>query len=155
MKTLFSCHPNSESTSEESQKSQAIPTNLIREDWQLILDQQASRADLMQAVEKCRELVMATEECSYERKWIVRHLVELRFRLRELDDVLEDPKDEGTGARIILGHHFVPRQLKDAVTTPTRVRVLCDHCTGVIWSVVQASFFCADCDFCKYLATNL
>jgi len=147
----FQCLLNHQSSdsSEGSQKSQAIPISLIRKDWQLILDQDATRDDLKTAIDKCKELVMATEKCSYERNWIVRHLCELRFRLRELEDVLEDPKNEGTGAKVILGHHFIPRQLKD-VATPTRVRVLCDHCTGIIWSVVQASFICADCNYCVH-----
>lgn len=146
--TCILSQPSTES-SDSSQKSQAIPTNLIKEDWQLILDQDASRDDLKNAIEKCKTLVLNTEECSYERKWIVRHLVELRFRLRELDDVLEDPNDSNTGGKVILGHHFIPRQLKDSAS-PTKVRILCDHCTGIIWSVVQASFICADCSYCVH-----
>lgn len=151
LKSGISCilSPPGTESSESSQKSQAIPTSLIKEDWQLILDQDASRDDLNNAIEKCKTLVLSTEECSYERKWIVRHLVELRFRLRELDDILDDPNDSNIGGKVILGHHFIPRQLKDS-TSPTKVRILCDHCTGIIWSVVQASFICADCNYCVH-----
>lgn len=69
-----------------SDKSHAIPTSLIKEQWQLVLDQDASMDDLTNAIEKCKELVLNTDECSDERKWLVRHLVELRFRSREMED---------------------------------------------------------------------
>lgn len=65
---------------------ESIPNTLIKEQCQLILDQNASVDDLTNAIEKCKELVLSTDECSTERKWLVRHLVELRFRLREIDD---------------------------------------------------------------------
>lgn len=71
---------------DSSDKSHAIPNSLIKEQWQLVLDQDASIDDLTNAIEKCKELVLNTDECSAERKWLVRHLVELRFRLREMED---------------------------------------------------------------------
>lgn len=71
---------------DSSDKSHAIPNSLIKEQWQLVLDQDASIDDLTNAIEKCKELVLNTDECSTERKWLVRHLVELRFRLREMED---------------------------------------------------------------------
>lgn len=40
--------------------------------------------------------------------------------------------------KVILGHHFVPGTLKPA----TSVRQFCDYCSGIIWSVVQASYVC-------------
>lgn len=33
---------------------------------------------------------MNADECTYERKWLVRHLVELRFRLIEVKDFMEN-----------------------------------------------------------------
>ena len=32
----------------------------------------------------------------------------------------------------------------------SKVKQYCDHCTGVIWSVVQASYICADCGYCVH-----
>lgn len=74
----------------------------------------------------------------------MRHLVELRFRQNELKDMLDDPNTKSNDAttKVILGHHFA-RNLKH---TPTS-RQFCDHCSGVIWSVVQASYICTDCSF--------
>lgn len=73
-----------------SEKSHAIPSSLIKEQWQLILDQDASVDELTNAIERCKELVLSTDECTNERKWLVRHLVELRFRLREMEDAIND-----------------------------------------------------------------
>ncbi|XP_063698978.1 differentially expressed in FDCP 8 homolog [Culicoides brevitarsis] len=136
----------SSDSSQDSQKSQAIPTALIKEDWQLILNQDASIEELRSAVEKCKELVLKTEECSYERTWIVRHLCELRLRLQELVEIENDPNETSESARVVLGHHFIPRHLKDNVLGSTKVKY-CDFCTGIIWNVIQASFFCVDCQY--------
>lgn len=97
--------------------------------------QNASVDDLNNAIERCKELVIVSDECSAERRWLVRHLVELRFRLNELRDVIDDPRSAGPKAMVILGHHFV-------VGTATAGRHHCDHCSGIIWSVVQASYAC-------------
>lgn len=47
-----------------------------------------------------------------------------------------------TSVMVILGHHFVPGRVINA-NTVAKVRQYCDHCSGVIWSVVQASFVCS------------
>lgn len=105
--------------------------------------QDASIDALDNAIDRCKELVIVTDECSAERNWLVRHLVELRFRLNELQDVADDPQTDSTQAMVILGHHFV---VGTAATT-SMVRSRCDHCTGIIWSVVQASYVCSDCQY--------
>lgn len=48
--------------------------------------------------------------------------------------------------QVILGHHFVDYQAKSIPTT----KLHCDNCTGIIWSVVQASYICIDCNFCVH-----
>lgn len=131
---------------DESEKAQAIPSSLIKEQWQLILESDASISDLNYAIEKCKELVINSDELSVERKWLVRHLVELRFRLRELQDIVEDPKSNGPNYKVILGHHFIDRLVKNLPTS----KQYCDHCSGIIWNVVQASFICSDCSFCVH-----
>ncbi|XP_031640638.1 differentially expressed in FDCP 8 homolog isoform X2 [Contarinia nasturtii] len=130
---------------DSSDKSHAIPNSLIKEQWQLVLEEDASIDDLTNAIEKCKELVLKTDECSTERKWLVRHLVELRFRLREMEDANVDDAKIGASYRIILGHHFVDHHNQKPSQTTTRPH--CDHCTGIIWSVVQASYICIDCNF--------
>lgn len=152
-----------------SERSHAIPSSLIREQWQLILDQDASIEELTNAIERCKELVLNTDECTNERKWVVRHLVELRFRLREMEDATNDSTklcgseykvkplriwtcipwfspSPACHQQVILGHHFVDYQAKSIPTTKQH----CDNCTGIIWSVVQASYICVDCNFCVH-----
>lgn len=134
----------SSSGEDGSEKSQAIPNALIKEEWQLILGQEASIAELKSAIERCKALVLESDECTMERKWLVRHLVELRFRLKELEDSIEDPSIiETLPVKVILGHHFVTRSVRSLPT----VRTYCDHCTGIIWSVVQSSYSCTDCGY--------
>lgn len=89
------------STSDEySEISQAIPSTLIKEQWQVILGQDASSENLLNAIERCKELVVKTDELSSERKWLVRHLVELRFRLSEIEDMVNDPCKTGSNIRV-------------------------------------------------------
>lgn len=85
---------------DSSDKSHAIPNSLIKEQWQLVLDQDATIDELTTAIDKCKELVLKTDECSTERKWLVRHLVELRFRLREMEDANTDHYKSGASYRV-------------------------------------------------------
>lgn len=57
--------------------------------------------DLENAIDRCKDLVTHTEEFSIERKWLVRHLVELRFRLNEIVECLEDPKYKPSNTMVI------------------------------------------------------
>lgn len=90
-----------------SDKSHAIPNNLIKEQWQLILDQDATADELNNAIERCKELVLNTDENTNERKWLVRHLVELRFRLREMEDAAIDQNKNGSSYKVIEFKCFV------------------------------------------------
>lgn len=117
-------------------RSHAIPFGLIREQWQLVLDWDASIAEMEDAIRKCKELVLRCDDISEEKKWLVRHLIELRYRLRELQDVDNDPDAIPPETKVILGHHFVANRKKP------KYKVHCDHCSGIIWNVVQASYIC-------------
>ncbi|XP_055382631.1 differentially expressed in FDCP 8 homolog isoform X2 [Condylostylus longicornis] len=141
----YSSTPTATSSTEEnsSEKSQAIPATLIKEQWQLVLGHEASLNELEIAIEKCKVLVMETEECTEERKWLVRHLVELRFHYKELLEASNDSKIVYPEKKVLLGHHFTVRQSRGL----PQGRQYCDHCTGIVWSVVQSSYICSDCGF--------
>ncbi|XP_062699280.1 differentially expressed in FDCP 8 homolog [Aedes albopictus] len=134
-------------SSDESslERSHAIPYALIKEQWQLVLDQEETVTipQMESAIQKCKDLVLQTTEDSIERKWLVRHLIELRHRLRELQDVDSDPDAEPPDTRVILGHHFV----KCGGNSSAKRKLHCDHCAGIIWNVMQPSYVCADCSF--------
>lgn len=141
-----------------STKSQAMPSSFINEDWQIILSSDASKSDLEDAISRCKELVLASKECSEERKWLVRQLVEMRLALRELTSSMEDPLEkEKVSAKVVLGHHFKlrPRGNSFQIPIPSCVPLLplnnhkfyCEQCTGVIWTVLQESFECSDCGY--------
>lgn len=124
------------------ERSQAIPYALIKEQWQLVLDQEATIPEIETAILKCKDMVQQCTDNSDERKWLVRHLIELRHRLRELQDVDSDPDAVLPETKVILGHHFVTHK-----NSPPKYKLHCDHCSGIIWNVVQASYICTDCSF--------
>lgn len=93
--------------------------------------------DLSRAVEQCKEMVLESSECSEERKWLVRRLIELRLRLQEAREAAEDAQDCHQEVRVVRGHHFT-LQSQPAPTTKHH----CDRCCGVIWSVVHSWYQC-------------
>lgn len=129
-------------------RSHAIPFGLIREQWQLVLDWDASIPEMEDAIGKCKDLVLRCEDNSEEKKWLVRHLIELRYRLRELQDVDSDPDALPPETKVILGHHFVANR------NNPKYKVHCDHCSGIIWNVVQASYICTGKSSSNVLADN-
>lgn len=118
------------------ERSHAIPYALIKEQWQLVLDQEVTVPEMETAIVKCKDMVLQCTNTSEERKWLVRHLIELRHRLRELQDVDSDPDAMAPETKVILGHHFVTHK------NSPKYKVHCDHCSGIIWNVVQASYIC-------------
>lgn len=117
-------------------QSHAIPFALIKEQWQLVLDKECTIPEMENAIVKCKDLVLACNDDTDDRKWLVRHLIELRYRLRELQDVENDPDALPSGIKVILGHHFISRK------NCPKYKVYCDHCSGIIWNVVHASYIC-------------
>jgi hypothetical protein len=111
---------------------------ILPESTNVFFLKEASSEELKNAIDRCKELVLSAEELSIERKWLVHHLVELKFRLSEIQDV-QDESQSATTFRVVLGHHFVAGRISNLPRTKT----YCDHCCGIIWSVVQASFVCA------------
>ncbi|KAM7357472.1 differentially expressed in FDCP 8 homolog isoform 2-T2 [Cochliomyia hominivorax] len=131
-----------------SEKSLPIPASLVKEQWRLIFTSDASEQDLLEAINHCKDLVLITEENSEERRWLVRHLVDLRYSLEELLEAKNDKLEVGPSVKTVVGHHFIARQkgVGKGLPLPT-ARHYCDHCTGIIWSVVQASYQCTDCRY--------
>lgn len=128
-----------------------LPTNLASEELVLALNREATEEELAKAISRCKELILENTQCSIERKWLVRHLIELRLRLQECKEAMADPqhprnKSSGVSNRTIKGHHLKLQPLLRSTT-----HTYCDHCTGTIWSVVQAWYECQDCGYtCHY-----
>ncbi|KAI8041662.1 hypothetical protein M5D96_005927 [Drosophila gunungcola] len=132
-----------------------IPASLVREQWRLIFTSDASIQDLQAAIAHCRDLVLLSDELSDERRWLVRHLVDLRYSLQELEEAQEQQSLAPdmvvmNAIRAVVGHHFVPHHPHHGKRSRLQAaarRNYCDHCTSIIWSVVQASYVCSDCGF--------
>lgn len=91
--------------------------------------------DLQEMISKCKQMVLESAECSEERKWLVRRLIELRLRAQE---IRETSNDKILETCVVLGHHFVPQ--KYYVTTYNSV--YCDHCSCGIWTILQSWYMC-------------
>lgn len=136
------CTTPSSSTSDGVSTDESYDINFIPKsisNKQLKIENNATKEELELAISQSKELILNSAQCSEERKWLVRYLVELRLRI-------EDIKDDDTPRLgiTIKGHHF-----KQQVTT--NKKQYCDHCSGVIWSIVQTSYICMDCSFvCHY-----
>lgn len=136
--------PSSSSTSgcvsaDESYDANYIPKNISNKKFKI--HNSVTREELEKAIDQCKELVLNSPQCSDERKWLVRYLVELRLRL-------EDLKENNGQNRVcvsIKGHHF------EQQINPGNRKQYCDHCSGVIWSIVQSSYICKSCGYlCHY-----
>lgn len=97
--------------------------------------------ELTEAVNQCKILVLDTAECSEERKWLVRRLIELRYKLvqaKEAEDEAGKGVQSNSETKVILGHHLALRY-EPASTT----KQYCDRCCGAIWSVLQSWYQCS------------
>ncbi|XP_015833342.1 differentially expressed in FDCP 8 homolog isoform X2 [Tribolium castaneum] len=137
-------------SNDEGSDDRLLPSSLAAEELQLALNKEATEEELLKAITRCKDLVLESNQCSLERKWLVRHLIELRLRLQECREAMEDPlhprnKSSGVSRRTVRGHHL---NLQPLLSTSTKY---CDHCTGTIWSLVQAWYECEDCGYaCHY-----
>lgn len=128
-------------SADESYETTLIPKSLLEKNLKVL--ETASVAEVQEAIARCKELIWNCPQCSEERKWIVRYLVELRFRLEELKDENLSPVRLGISLK---GHHF-----KHQIVGVSNRKQYCDHCSGVIWSIVQSSYQCTDCGYlCHY-----
>lgn len=102
-----------------------------------------SKAELANVIEKIKELLTETEEMSQQRKWLIRKLIDVRFRFAHIDALREVVKtDEDT---TISGHNF---KLLKKVSSK---RMFCDLCTNPIIWIFQQSFACADCFYVAHV----
>ena len=126
---------------DSSDSKGAIPFSLKSVETVLSLSKAICEEDLKEMVQKCKQMVLESAECSEERKWLVRRLIELRLRVQELRETSEENLLE---TQVILEHHLVPQKYYITTTVP----VYCDHCSGAIWTMLQSWYMCSDCKFC-------
>ncbi|XP_018315476.1 differentially expressed in FDCP 8 homolog isoform X4 [Mycetomoellerius zeteki] len=143
----FSDYMTGEADDSSDSKS-TIPFSLKSVETMLSLSKDVSQEDLQEMVRKCKLMVLESAECSDERKWLVRRLIELRLRVQELRETSDENLFE---TRVILGHHFVPQKYYITTSSP----VYCDHCSGAIWTMLQSWYMCNDCKFsCHWKCLN-
>lgn len=126
-------------SADDSYDSNFIPKSISNK--KLKIHSEATKEDIEKAIIQSKELILSSPQCSEERKWLVRYLVELRLRLEDLKDENGQPRSNVA----IKGHHFKQQ------TNIANRKQYCDHCSGVIWSIMQGSYICSDCGYiCHY-----
>ncbi|XP_016914886.1 differentially expressed in FDCP 8 homolog isoform X2 [Apis cerana] len=126
---------------DSSESKAVIPFSLKSVETVLSLSKATSEEYLKDMIEKCKQMVLESAECSDERKWLVRRLIELRLRVQEFRELSEANLLE---TQVILGHHLIPQKYYITTSGP----VYCDHCSGTIWTMLQSWYMCNDCKFC-------
>ncbi|GLG98815.1 hypothetical protein R5R35_002504 [Gryllus longicercus] len=134
---------------DDTSDGKSVPASIVTAENYLTISEESqalcSVEDLTKAVEQCKEMVLDSAECSEERKWLVRRLIELRLRLQEAREATEQENGSPTQhseLKVVLGHHFA-LQNQPAATAKHH----CDRCSGVIWSVVHSWYQCSDCRY--------
>ncbi|OAD60509.1 Differentially expressed in FDCP 8 like protein [Eufriesea mexicana] len=126
---------------DSSESKVVIPFSLKSVENTLSLSKDTSEEYLKDMIDECKLMVLESAECSDERKWLVRRLIELRLRVQELR---ETSKENLLETPVILGHHLVPQKYYITTSGPA----YCDHCSGAIWTMLQSWYMCSDCKFC-------
>lgn len=139
--------PDMNSGDDLSDSSTNIPSSLINAENYITVKEGCQSAftseELAIAVEKCKKLVLETEECTGERKWLVRRLIELRHRLEQAKECEESKKVvEREESFVKLGHHFEMEYLPTSTA-----KKYCDGCCRTIWNVIQSYYQCTDCQY--------
>ncbi|EZA58245.1 differentially expressed in FDCP 8 homolog isoform X2 [Ooceraea biroi] len=118
-----------------------IPQSLKSVEIMLSMSQETTEVELQDMVNRCKTMVLESAECSDERKWLVRRLIELRLRVQQMREASDQKLLE---TQLIMGHHFVPQKYYIIKTGS----VYCDQCSGTIWTMLQSWYKCNDCKFC-------
>lgn len=96
-----------------------------------------SKYELTDIIEKFKEMITETEEMSPQRRWMIRRLIDLRFRLAHINALRDDVKSDEE--MTISGHNF------KSVKQVSSKRIFCDFCTNPIFWIFQRCFSCTDC----------
>ncbi|XP_014226089.1 differentially expressed in FDCP 8 homolog isoform X1 [Trichogramma pretiosum] len=133
--------PSSSTNGDDSSESRTVvPLTLRSIENSLQIPKTIDQHEIQELIEKCKEMVLESAECSEERKWLVRRLIELRLRVQELR---ETSIEKAVETCVVLGHHFKPQKLYITTSSP----VYCDHCSAGIWTMLQSWYMCNDCGY--------
>lgn len=139
--------PDMTSGDDLSDSSTNVPASIVNATNYITVKEGCQSAftaeELNIAINQCKKLVLESEECSEERKWFVRRLIELRHRLQQAKESEEIKTIQVFEESFVkLGHHFKFEYLPTSAT-----KKYCDRCCGTIWNVVQSYYQCTDCQY--------
>lgn len=120
-------------------RSDSIMSSDVDDDLKSIFKDydQLSGLELSQVIDKCKSLIFESEVTSSQHKWLVRKLVELRYRHVQL----KSDKEYENGKEVAVSSHI----FKSNKQLPSK-RIFCDLCTNCIW-IFQQCYTCINCSF--------
>lgn len=95
-------------------------------------------SEIQDAIEKCKESILALKELSEEKRLLVQKLVKLRLRLQEVQEleIYMDPKK----MKVVQSHKFLCQSVTQLKFHTSQI--YCETCCGLIWIPVQSCFAC-------------
>ena len=95
--------------------------------------------DLEAAIVKCKEDIMSLEETSEKKRLLVQHLVKLRLKLQDVQEleIYSNPKN----VTIVQSHKFVSQSITKLKFNTSQL--YCETCMGLIWIPIQSWFCCS------------
>ncbi|CAH0384202.1 unnamed protein product [Bemisia tabaci] len=104
-----------------------------------------SITELTEVISSCQESILKSEECSEERRWLVRRLIELRYRLAVAKETLnQENQSPISETRVLRGHHF---SLQKRSVATAKAMKFCERCCRAIWTVLVSWYECLDCGY--------
>ncbi|XP_053652184.1 differentially expressed in FDCP 8 homolog B isoform X3 [Cherax quadricarinatus] len=95
---------------------------------------------LERSIDKCKSLILQSEESTSRRRALVHKLIQLRLRLQEIHDAAEIAS---TGVIMCMSHQLQPQ--KPPLSRASKQ--YCDKCAQIIWGVIHVSYVCALCEY--------
>lgn len=93
--------------------------------------------EITESEEKCKTMILESDESSAQQKWLVRKLVDLRyFKSSVMNDKIDEINHNGHCFKLIKQH-------------PSR-RTFCDFCSNCIW-IFQQSYTCSHCGYAAHI----
>ncbi|KAL1456620.1 hypothetical protein WDU94_001337 [Cyamophila willieti] len=110
-----------------------------------------SKEDIEDAVAKFKEMILETEGCSNDRKWLVRAIIELRYKLELLKENENQSLQEQPEEIFLSGHNFL---LTESVASSKSSQLKkCDVCCSnvTLWGLVMPWYECSGCHYVVHI----
>uniref|UniRef100_A0A8D9BY40 Differentially expressed in FDCP 8 homolog n=1 Tax=Cacopsylla melanoneura TaxID=428564 RepID=A0A8D9BY40_9HEMI len=110
-----------------------------------------SKEDIEDAIAKFKEMILETEGCSNDRKWLVRSMIELRYKLELLKENENQSLQEQPNEIFHSGHNFL--LTKFVASAKSSQLKTCDVCCGsvTLLGLLMPWYECSGCHYVVHI----